>query len=535
MGELAPLLPGVSRTALQRRFTRPVIELADGEAVFWRPEVSNGSARLVAVETVALSGEAPAVLAAARAAVARLAQYASAGIAAPKVVLVLSPRQMLRKELVLPAAVEENLLQALAYDLDRHTPFHPDQVYFDALVVARDPAKKTLRVDWVAALKTVVDAATRQVEQWGAVPVAVVPGPPTVVPSRLNMLPHAARPRPLQWRRWQVWAPVAVVATCAVLAAFVPLVQKRQYAIALGAIDTEAGQQATAADKLRGQLEAMESEYNFILAKKYGYPSTVHVLDEVTRVLPDDTWITQLELKTSGRAKELQHDVYLRGESGNAGKLIALLEDSKLVEQVTPRSPTTKIQGSTGEIFDLGARLKKVSLPAPEPLALLPGPVTPAPAAAAPTTAVGGSPPVPTGAPAPTARVTPMGPGVPTAGPVGMPAASPTTAAGFGPFPNAPVAGAPGAGRATALPPRVVGVPREPPRPAPAAAAVAPQGAPATAPPQPPATVPPPTPATATPPVPGTATPPAPEGARPAAPAGDDTPPPPAGETKDDD
>jgi len=538
-GELAPLLPGVSRTALQRRFTRPVIELADGEAVFWRPEVSNGSARLVAAETVALNGEAQAVLAAGRAAVARLAQYASAGIAAPKVLVVLSPRQLLRKELVLPAAVEENLVQALAYDLDRHTPFHPDQVYFDAVVVARDSRKKTLRVDWVAALKTVVDGATRQVEQWGAVPVAVVPGPPAVAPSRLNLLPHAARPRPLQWRRWQVWVPVAVVAIFALGAAFVPLIQKRQYAIALGALDAEAGQQAQAADKLRGQLEAMENEYNFILAKKYGYPSTVHVLDEVTRVLPDDTWITQLEVKTSGRAKELQHDVYLRGESGNAGKLIALLEDSKLVEQVTPRSPTTKIQGSAGEIFDLGARLKKVSLPAPEPLALLPAAGVPALPATAPSASA--APAEPPAAPLPAARVAPPMPGVPTAASVGAPpVSSPTTAAGFGPFPNAPVAGAPGAVRGAAPPPRPAAVPREPPRPTasgPAAQPVpqVPPAAPATA-AQPataaPATAAPPAPATAAPPAPATA--PAPEGEMPA-PAGDDTPPPPAGATKDDD
>src|SRR4029077_4576159 len=119
-----------------------------------------------------------AVLAAGRAAVARLAANTSAGIAAPKVVIALGARQGLRRELAFPAAVEENLAQALAYDLDRHTPFRPEQVYFDAVVIGRDPVRKMLRVDWAAALKTVVDGACRQIEDWGAVPVAVVPGPP---------------------------------------------------------------------------------------------------------------------------------------------------------------------------------------------------------------------------------------------------------------------------------------------------------------------------------------------------------------------
>ena len=84
------------------------------------------------------------------------------------VVVALPLRQVLRKELVLPAAVEQNLRQTLAYDLDRHTPFRPDQVYFDAVVSGRDATKKTIRVDWTAALKTVVDGARRQAEAWGA-------------------------------------------------------------------------------------------------------------------------------------------------------------------------------------------------------------------------------------------------------------------------------------------------------------------------------------------------------------------------------
>jgi general secretion pathway protein L len=429
-GELAPLLPGVSRTALQRRFTRPVIELANGEAVFWRPEIANGAARLAVAETVTLTGDPAAVLGAGRAAVGRLASYASAGIAAPKVIVALNAQQILRKELSLPAAVEENLAQALAYDLDRHTPFRPEQLYFDATVVGRDAAKKMLRVDWVAALKTVVDGATKQVEEWGAVPVAVVPGPPAATPTRLNLLPHAARPRPLQWRRWQVWVPLAVIATFASAAVLVPLVQKRQFAIALAALNADAEQQAQAADKLRAQLEGMQNEYNYILAKKYAYPSAVHVLDEVTRVLPDDTWITQLELKTSGRAKEMQHDVYLRGESGNAGRLIALLEDSKLVEQVAPRSPTTKIQGSSGEIFDLGARLRKVPPPAPQALSLGAAPIVAAPVAPASVA------PVPVAA---SPEATPPPAAAPAAASAAAPAEAarrtPPDAPRFGPFP----------------------------------------------------------------------------------------------------
>ena len=505
IGELAPLLPSASRIAFQRRFVRPVIEFTDGEAVFWRPEFGVGPTRLVIAEKVSLIGDAAAVLAAGRAAVARLAADASGGLAAPKVVIALGPGQVLRKELTLPAAVEENLAQTLAYDLDRHTPFRPEQLYFDAVVVSRDAAKKTLRVDWAAALRNIVDDARRQVEAWGAVPRAVVPGPP-VTTAKLNLIPDGARPRPLEWRRWQMWAPAAAVATIALAAVIVPLAQKRQYAIELNALSAEAGQQAKAADAVRQQLEVMQNDYNYVLAKKYSYPSLVQVLDEITRTLPDDTWLTQFELKTTGRGKELQRDLYLRGESGNAGKLIALLEDTKLVEQAAPRSPTTKIQGASGEIFDVGARLRTLTLPAPETVSFnaasiasppsTSGPV-PAPVSAA-APAVATPPPQPVaGGPLPAANPPASNASLPpqrSMVPAAPESISPNVAAGFGPLPPG-YAPPPSGTQADAAAPRgAVGRrSRAAPLTAPADATVAPPAAAAmTAPAVPGATAPPP-------------------------------------------
>ena len=121
-------------------------------------------------------------------------------------------------------------------------------------------------------------------------------------------------------------------------------------------------------ESLRAQLERQVGDYNFALERKYAYPGAVRVLEDVTRILPDDTWLTQLEIKTSARGKDAQRDVALRGESANAGRLVTLLEDSKLFTQAAPRSPTTKIQPGPGEIFDVGAQLKP--LPPPPPIAL---------------------------------------------------------------------------------------------------------------------------------------------------------------------
>lgn len=449
MAELAPVVPAASRSALRRWRMRPVIEFGEREAVFWRPEIVNGEIELAAMAKAPLQGDPADIAAVGRAAMASIGADAQGNVAArpPRVVVALPPRQVMRKRLVLPAAVEENLEQTLSYDLDRHTPFRPDQLYFDAVVVDRDAARKTISVDWVAALKTVVDGARRQVEEWGASVQAVVPGPASTMPPQLNLIPTDERPRAGSWRRWQVWVPVLLVAAVALATVIVPLMQKREYAIALNKQTEEARVQALAADVLRTQLERAQGEYNFVLAKKYAYPGTVQLLDGVTRVLPDDTWITQLEMRTSLRGKESQRDLVLRGESANAGKLIGLLEDSKLVEQAALRSSTTKIQPGPGEIFDLGAQVKKLSLPAPVPLSAIPD----APPVVAPPPQLPPSPTVtPPAAPAMAPPAAPSQAGVRPSPPARAPALAPATApsasgTGFGPAPPAPQPPAPGA------------------------------------------------------------------------------------------
>ncbi len=386
MAELAPVVPAASRSALRRWRMRPVIEFGEREAVFWRPEIVNGEIELAAMAKAPLAGDPADVAAVGRAAMASIGADAQGNVAGrpPRVVVALPPRQVMRKQLVLPAAVEESLEQALSYDLDRHTPFRPEQLYFDAVVVSRDPARKTITVDWAAALKTAVDGARRQAEAWGALVQAVVPGPASTMPPRLNLLPAEEQPQAGAWRRWQVWVPLVLLAVIALASVVVPLVQKREYAIALNKQAEEARVQALAADAVRTQLERAQGEYNYVLAKKYAYPGAVRLLDGVTRVLPDDTWVTQLEMRTTLRGKETQRDLVLRGESANAGKLIGLLEDSKLVEQAALRSSTTKIQPGPGEIFDLGAQVKKMPPPAPVPLSAIPDPAPPAPVAPPP-------------------------------------------------------------------------------------------------------------------------------------------------------
>ena len=375
---------------------RPVLAFEADAAVLFVPELANSHLAYKEAAVIPLTGDQDAVVTAGRAAIESLSPAAGAGRTEPvEIVVALPANQVLRKTISLPAAVEDNLAQVLFYDLDRHTPFKPDEMCFDANIVARDPVKRELRVDWAAALKTVVEQSRRRAESWGAAVVAVTPDRPSGPPATgkaLNLLPKAERPEAATRRRWSVWAPIALIAVAALVATALPIWQKRGYAIALMQLASQGRVQADASNALRDQLERLTGDYNFALAKKYAYPSALQSVDDVTKLLPDDTWLTQLELKSTVKGKDAKREILVRGESANAGRLISLFEESNLFGEAAPRSPTTKIQPGPGEIFDLGAQLKPLPPPPPVQIAAAAGAEPPRPAAS-PVPAVPAAPP----------------------------------------------------------------------------------------------------------------------------------------------
>jgi general secretion pathway protein L len=239
-GELAALVPAAPRTAIARRRMRPVLVFAGDRATVWRATVEAGVPVMQPVREIPLADDTDG-----RAAIASLATTGRA----PRVVVSLNPQDCLRKRLTLPAALEENLVQALAYDLDRHTPFKAEELYFAATVVERNPARGTIVADLAAARRTSVDPALRHIAAWGAEVVAIVPEPPAnASQSRLNLLPQEMRKsRPL-FRRFDVWIPLLVVGALALAAAVIPVWQKRHHVQQLSAQADEARTRAAVSE-----------------------------------------------------------------------------------------------------------------------------------------------------------------------------------------------------------------------------------------------------------------------------------------------
>lgn len=349
LGELSAMVPralsGVSKTTMERWV---LVEISGTRVTFSRvAEGKVAEAGCLDMASLDAAGQVPAFRSELDKVVREKAEIA----------LCLRPDQVLRKKLTLPLAAEENLRQVISFEMDRLTPFKAEQVYFDYRLAHRD---QQLDVTLVIAQRAAVDEPLRQLAAWGSQATAVVVADDVTEDVPWNLLPTGQRQKSkdtLQVRLNIALASGATVLLCAALA--LPIWQKRETVLAIHPLLGNAHQQAARAEDLRRQLESLMAEYNYLLDKKRESPPVVAVLEDVTRVLPDDTWVQQFDLKGN--------EMLIQGETASSSKLAGLFEQAKTLHNANFRAPLTKGQGANSERFQLAADTRPLPRAETEP------------------------------------------------------------------------------------------------------------------------------------------------------------------------
>ncbi|MEO5677753.1 MAG: PilN domain-containing protein, partial [Usitatibacter sp.] len=130
--------------------------------------------------------------------------------------------------------------------------------------------------------------------------------------------------------------------------------------------------EAEATDALARTLERQVADYNFVQGKRHGPPALAY-LEDVSRLLPDNTWVQQFDLRTAGKSREVQ----ITGETVSSSKLIEILEQSTLLQNAAPRGTVTRGAQPGTERFMIAAEARARPLPQARPaqeVAALPPP-----------------------------------------------------------------------------------------------------------------------------------------------------------------
>jgi general secretion pathway protein L len=314
--ELVALLPARWRALLAERSDALLLESQGSELVLWR----QSGTRCVELGRIALNEPAEVQ----KSTYAQLRRRID-DPDLPQFFCIRSERT-LRRTISLPAAAEDSLRQVLAFEMDRQTPFKAEQVYFDYRVRARTAAERNLQVELTVVPRAQLDQELAVLQGSGALldGVDCWSAGSGSMRAGLNLLPPERR---LKRKNLRLRMNLALGAAALVLLVTVMLqsLANREAALAAMTQDVEKAQnEAKQVMQLRRTLEDTIGSANFLSRKKHETPLMVVLLNELTKRLPDDTYLERVSVDEKNR-------IEMQGLSSDASRLIALLQKSDLL------------------------------------------------------------------------------------------------------------------------------------------------------------------------------------------------------------
>jgi general secretion pathway protein L len=269
---------------------------------------------------------------------------AKAGIRRRDVALLLSADDVLRPSVRLPRTSRQTLRRALGYEIERLSPISPDEVYFDFAATAGDSSASTVQVDLRIIRRDLVDPAIALCHASGLGVGAIL---------------FEGEARPADWRAFPVdrgallcsearrLGPALLgAAAIFLLIAILIAAYLRGAALADDLADQVSSEALRAAqvESLRHRIDRTVTQFAF-LEKQKRAPLFVSVLNDVTRTLPDGTWITEFDL--SGNR------IRIEGYSRSAADLVAIFDRSGRFTNAQFAAPVTQGGSPALERFDL--------------------------------------------------------------------------------------------------------------------------------------------------------------------------------------
>lgn len=263
-------------------------------------------------------------------------------------VLRIASSQGLTKTLTLPFAVEGNLTQVVSFEVARQTPFQPEQVYYDHQISDRDDKAKMVEVRLAVIPKPAVDDKLGLLEKWDLKPTVlelVDDAGATEARIQLQTASAASGEPQDRMRRYRLVTVAAVlsVAVLVVLALVSKTGEQSDLEARIEAVRADAAQAAA----MRSEIRQKMGRHSFLYSRKRQVPAMTAILNEITRLLPDNTWLNRVEVR------DMEVEIY--GNSPQASTLIAILERSSYLSRVRFRSPVTRDERASNDRFHISA------------------------------------------------------------------------------------------------------------------------------------------------------------------------------------
>jgi general secretion pathway protein L len=258
-------------------------------------------------------------------------------------VLRLSEAEVLAKTVVLPLAAERELDQVLEFEMDRETPFRADELYWNHRIEATDRQNAKLSVRLVLVPKATLAALIDSLAQAGLRPVRaeIADGP-----DAGYWLPLDGDGHPVDRAARRLLRPLAAACAALALAAAVTPFVRQSIDTAKLNRSLAAGRAAAAeADRLRSEIARLVGSADLVEKQREKVGEPLAVLAATTRIIPDDSYLTELQLD--------QRKLTMSGRSAGAARLIGAMAADSMFRNPAFSAPVTRIEALRQEIFTI--------------------------------------------------------------------------------------------------------------------------------------------------------------------------------------
>ncbi|CAG1023407.1 hypothetical protein DOJK_02302 [Patescibacteria group bacterium] len=272
-----------------------------------------------------------------------------------KIILRLSDDYATHCELSLPSAVKENLEQVIAYELDRYTPFKTDQAYF---AIKRLPKTDTnqIRVILIITNRKLFNDLCHELKSMGIIPELAdyedIENNLYYKRETYNLLPEWLSPDN-KIPRLVHNSLIASLGLLFCLSLILPVWLEYQTVESLTTQVRKLEKDVKEIEVMQSDFRVLQEETQKLLNEKNDLPATYVMLNHLSQLIPDDTWLNYLQY--------VNGQLQIQGESPKASSLIELLEKSELFNRAAFISPVTQDSVNKKERFQLNVELKKNS------------------------------------------------------------------------------------------------------------------------------------------------------------------------------
>ena len=265
-----------------------------------------------------------------------------------RVEIVLQPRRFLFRPLELPARAADFLDGIVRAKIDRLTPWSASEAVFGCSVPI-ESGNESITTVIAATTRKIAATYVQAVSGFHPAAVAVCTDIAERNAGRVKVFEQKARGHLDAVR---VSRALSIALGVAAVAALLSVIVAGFVADSLGSQENELARQISQrrAAIRAGSDGGARSPVAALERRKYETPSSVIVLDALSQVLPDHTFVTELHLAGA----KLQ----IVGITRDAPSLIPLIEQSQHFTRATFYAPTTRSPSDPGERFHIEARVE---------------------------------------------------------------------------------------------------------------------------------------------------------------------------------